>query len=81
MATIYKITGGGQKVRENVQAGIPTGYVRDDHSDRVEKSGCEGQDFSTGVMWATDLETLQRWADGWAGCEVRLVEASKKGDA
>lgn len=74
MTTIYKILGGGQKVQENAQSGIPTGYIRVENSDWVEKCGCCGQDFFAGTMWTTDLETLQRWADDWAGCETDLVE-------
>lgn len=73
MATIYKIMGGGQKVQRNVQAGLPTKYVKVENSDWVERCGCTGQDLATDIMWSTDLENLQRWANEWAGCEVELV--------
>lgn len=78
MATIYKITGGGQRVQQNAQMGLDTEYIKVENSDWVEKCGCDGQDFATNIIWCTNLETLQRWADVWAGCEVRLVEATDK---
>ena len=78
MATIYKITGGGQRVQQNVQMGLDTEYKKVENSDWVEKCGCDGQDFATTIMWCTNLETLQRWANTWAGCKVRLVEATDK---
>ncbi|MCE8858276.1 hypothetical protein [Phocaeicola dorei] len=78
MATIYKIPGGGQKVQSNIQKGADTEYVRVENSDWVEKYGCNGQDFYGNTMWSDDLETLQRWADVWAGCKVRLVEVADK---
>lgn len=78
MATIYKIIGGGQKVQQDVQMGLDTGYIKVTNSDWVEKTGCHGQDFSTDIMWSDDLEYLQRWADAWAGCEVKLVEVTGK---
>lgn len=78
MATIYKIIGGGQKVLQNVQAGVPTEYVKVENSDWTGKQDRNGQDSSTNIMWCTDLEILQRWADDWAGCEVELVETEEK---
>lgn len=80
MKTIYKIIGGGQKVRENAENGISTEYVKVENSDFVEKAQCEGQDHYTGIMWHTDLDTLQEWANGWAGCEVELIEAESGND-
>ena len=77
METIYKIIGGGQRVIQDVQTGVPTKYIKVDNSDWVEVKGCRGQDFSTHMMWCTDLERLQQWANGWAGCEVELVEAEQ----
>lgn len=78
MTTIYKISGGGQKVQRNIQKGMDTEYVKVENSDWVEKCGCNGQDFYGNTMWSDDLETLQRWVDVWAGCKVRLVEAADK---
>lgn len=50
MATIYKIIGGGEKVLQNVQAGVPTEYIKVENSDWAEKRDCNGQDFSTNIM-------------------------------
>lgn len=77
METIYKITGGGERVIENVRRGVATGYVKVENSDWVDIHGCCGQDFSTDVMWNTDLERLQQWANDWTGCEVELVEVKE----
>jgi len=73
MEAIYKIIGGGQKVKQNVEFGIQTEYIKED-SDWPEKAKCQGQDSYTNVMWHTDLDTLQKWANEWAGQEVELIE-------
>ena len=73
METIYKIIGGGQKVKQNLEFGIQTEYIKEE-SDRPEKAKCAGQDNYTNVMWHTDLCKLQKWANDWAGQEVELVE-------
>ena len=75
MATIYVINGGGQKIRQNVQMGISTEYHVDNNSDWAEKSKVFGSDSFTNAIWAEDLETIQRWANDWAGEEVELIEA------
>ena len=74
MTTIFKIIGGGQKVRQNVQLGLPTEFIKVKNSDWVEKSKCNGQSNFTNVMWSDDLDSLQRWANEWAGSEVELIE-------
>lgn len=73
MKTIYKIIGGGQKIRQNAQYGVETEYIKCE-SDWPEKAQCAGQDHFTNVMWHEDLETLQEWANAWAGEEVKLIE-------
>lgn len=78
MTTIFKIIGGGQRVRQNVQLGQPTFYVKVENSDWVEKAQCSGQSNYTGVMWADDIETLKRWANEWAGQDVELIEAKEQ---
>lgn len=75
MSTIYKIIGGGgQRVLQNVQNGVPTKYQVIHDSDYIEKCGCNGQNFATSYIWSDDLERLQAWCDEWAGCPVELVE-------
>ncbi len=41
MEAIYKIIGGGQKVKQNVEFGIQTEYIKED-SDWPEKAKCQG---------------------------------------
>jgi len=67
MKTIYAIYGGGQFIRENLCLNRPkkVKIVRL-QNDWVEKCGCDGQDFYTNTLWATDLETVIRWAEAWA---------------
>jgi len=72
--TIYKIIGGGQRVRQNSDLGLDTTYEVVENSDYVEKAGCHGQDFFANTMWSTSLDNLQRWANEWAGKKVKLVK-------
>ncbi len=74
METIFKIIGGGQKVQQNVQHGLSTEFERVDQSDWTEKSLSSGSNSFTNVMWSTDLNNLQSWANEWAGQEAELVE-------
>lgn len=76
MATIFAILGGGQQIQRNVGAGKDTEYIKVENSDWVEKYKRNGQDRFTDITWTDDFETLQLWADNWAGCKVTLVEAS-----
>lgn len=71
---IYQIIGGGQRVRQNIDLGLDTTYKVVENSDWVEKAKCNGQDSFTNVLWATDFETIQRWANDWAGKKVDLVK-------
>lgn len=73
MKTIFKIIGGGQKIRQNIQIEIHTEVIKIENSDYVEKSKAHGCDSFTHIMWATDIETLQRWANEWAGEDVKLI--------
>lgn len=75
METIYKINGGGQKVQQCVQNGMAVEYTVE-NSDWPETSQTVGNDSFTNYMWSTSLETLQEWANTWAGREVELVEAN-----
>jgi hypothetical protein len=79
MTTIYIIRGGGQKIRQNIQIGLPTTYSVDNNSDWVEKAKCNSSDSYTNAIWADDFETIQRLANDWAGEEIELIEES--GDA
>jgi hypothetical protein len=72
--TVFKILGGGQRIRQLNWNNQPVEFVTDKNSDWVERAKCHGQCNFTGVMWSDDLETLQRWANEWAGTEVELVE-------
>lgn len=76
MATVYIIDGGGQRIRENASLGIDTYYKVEDN-DFEEQSKSYGCDAYTGKMWANDLDTLQKWANSWAGKEVNLKEQNK----
>lgn len=78
MATIYVIKGGGQKIRQNVQMGIENEYHVNHNSDWPENAKCSGADSFTNAMWAEDFETIQRWANDWAGEEVELIEAENE---
>ncbi|WP_291866619.1 hypothetical protein [Maribacter sp.] len=73
MQDIYVIKGGGQRVARNVESGIEVEYEVIKNSDYVEKSKASGVDSFTGQMWSADLETLQSWANQWAGEEVELI--------
>lgn len=74
MATIYKIVGGGQRIRQKTQGKNNIIQVEiHENSDYPEKCQCSGQDSYTQEMWSTDLETLQRWANDWAGKEIKLT--------
>lgn len=75
MSKIYVINGGGQKIRQNVEMGIATAYHVNENSNWPEVSKVSGCDSFTNTMWSEDLETLQRWANDWAGQEVELIEA------
>lgn len=70
--TIYLIIGGGQRVRQNVEQGSQTEYQKIENSDWPDKAQCEGQNHFTNALWATDFETVQRWANEWAGEDVEL---------
>ena len=74
-STIYLIQGGGQRVRQNTQMGLKTTYQVKQNSDWPAKSQATGCDSFTHAMWSTDLESLQRWANEWAGEEIELHEA------
>jgi hypothetical protein len=73
MNTIYLIKGGGQRVRQNRDLGIPTHYEVVEDSDRCDLALCIGQNFFANDMWSEDLEDIQRWANEWAGEEVILT--------
>ena len=77
MTTIFKIIGGGQRVLQNAQLGLPVEFVVE-NSDWVEKARCHGQNRFTNVMWSTDFDTLKRWAKEWAGSEIELVEVKEQ---
>lgn len=73
METIFTIIGGGQKIRHNVQYGRPVCFEEVENSDWPEAARCNGQNFYSNTMWSTDLETLQRWANEWAGKKIELT--------
>ena len=74
MTTIFKIIGGGQKVRSNVQVGRKTYYEKAEGSDWVENTKAQGSNPYADTMWSTDLDTLNEWANKWAGEEIELFE-------
>lgn len=80
MATIYQIIGGGQRVRQNAELGLKTKYQIIENSDWVEKTKTHGQDFFTNTMWSTNLSTLQRWANDWAGKKVELIQVESENE-
>lgn len=70
--TIYVIVGGGQKIRENIHYSQPIKYQTVEDSDWPVLAKCHGVDTYAGDMWSTDLETLQRWANEWAGKKIKI---------
>lgn len=73
MATIFKINGGGQRIRQNIQFGLPIEVITVENSDYPEKSKADGCDSYTNEIWATNLDWVQNWANDWAGKEVELT--------
>jgi len=73
--TIYK-TMSGQRISQQLQEFgnelIPYEIV--ENSDYPFLTKCFGQDSYTNEIWSTDIETIQRWANDWAGCSVKLVQ-------
>jgi hypothetical protein len=72
MNTIYVIKGGGQRVRQNRDIGVPTLYEVFEDSDYCDLALCIGQNFFANDMWSEDIDTLQRWANEWAGEKLIL---------
>lgn len=64
--TIFKIIGGGQRVRQNIQSKQPIIIVRIENSDWPEKAGVVSCDSYTQAIWATDEKTVRRLAKAWA---------------
>jgi len=78
MATIYVIKGGGQKIRQNIQMDIATEYHVNQNSNWPNIAKASGSDSFTNVIWSTDLKTLQKWANDWAGEVVELIKADEQ---
>ena len=53
MSTIFKIIGGGQRIRQNTELGLKINYQIVENSDWIEKAQCHGQDSFTNTMWST----------------------------
>lgn len=75
---IFIINGGGQYVRQGSDFNLPVYFEIVENSDWPVKAKCFGQDSYTNVMWATDFETLQRWANDWAGKKIELIEKTEE---
>jgi|WetSurMetagenome_2_1015567.scaffolds.fasta_scaffold04315_7 hypothetical protein len=75
MKTIYVIKGGGQRIRQNTECGIATEYLVLEDLNYVRNFYCSGKDSFTNDIWSEHFVDIQRWADDWAGEEVKLVEA------
>jgi len=75
---IYKITKGGQGIREASQYGRGVNYTIDYNSDWPEQSRADGYNTYTNTIWSTSLEDLQRWADEWAGKHIELTEKAEE---
>lgn len=79
MDTIYIIRGGGQLISQKQdlasKAARAIKYETVEGSDWPDKAQCSGQNNYTTALWATDLATIQRWANEWAGHAVRLYPA------
>lgn len=78
MRKTFIIRGGGQAVQQFAQKTIFNKMrypliVEVKETDWPIKARCEGQNNYTNAIWATDLDTVQRWADEWAGEEVKLT--------
>lgn len=67
---IFVIKGGGQYVRQQYESGQTVFYELIE-ADWPEKAKCTGQNHYT-TIWSTDFESLQKWADEWAGAPVKL---------
>jgi len=74
MSTIFKIIGGGQRIRQNTELGLKINYQIVENSDWIEKAQCHGQDSFTNTMWSTSFDNLQSWANDWAGQQVELIK-------
>lgn len=66
MQTIFKITGGGQRVRQNIETKKITFIEKVENSDWPEKAGVVSCNSYTGAIWATDISTVKRLAKEWA---------------
>lgn len=77
MTTIFKIQGGGQRVRQNVQSKRQVVIERIENSDWPEKAGVVSYDSYTQSIWATDEKTVRRLASEWAKGHgaIRFVNA------
>lgn len=75
MKTIYQIKGGGQAIRQQIEYTKKTETIvieKIENSDLPEKAQCVGQDSFTNLLWAEDLDTVKRWANGWAAKELKF---------
>lgn len=63
---IFRIVGGGQRVRQNIQNKQPTIIERVEGSDWPEKSGVAGCDAYANDIWHTDESRVKAFARGWA---------------
>lgn len=74
MEIIYKIIGGGQQVKQNVEYNKETYYEVCENSNYPQKSKAGGQNNYTNVMWNVDFERLQHWANEWGKKEIKLLK-------
>ncbi len=64
--TIFKIVGGGQKIRQNIENKLPTIIEKVEDSDWPEKAGVVGVDAYANCLWATTEASVRKMAHGWA---------------
>lgn len=70
--TIF-VTLSGQEIRQNQHLRRPRiVMVEERESEWPYLSECEGQDNYMSAIWATELDTVTKWVNGWAGKEVKL---------
>lgn len=63
----------GQRIRQMQNKGINHIVVEKKETDFIFKSKCFGADSFTQKMWASDFETIKRWAKEWAIYPDRLT--------
>lgn len=73
LRTCYIIHGGGQKIRQYAELGMPVPYIVEEN-DWASSSGVSGSDSYTGPIWAGSFEELKEMAEEWTDDEFDLVE-------